>query len=539
MIGVFGGSLPQLVSQAEAEAGTVADPRTFTPERVKEAIDALSAIGLVTTKGDILVRNATELIRLAVGVDGQQLEADAATDPGIKWKTPIRFFDFPYRATTNTQTPPPNSGRLIWDDSDQTAATELFLSTTTDAGSTITELLDLVAKSGVQVTIFDRSDLSLRITYIMTADGIDNGTYFTLPVSFDDNTTTFSNNQNLTVLFNTGPQVAAVFGEVQTAPLLAGHALDLIRVTNDETKFEFVDLSLDDIDETGTKKIFTNAERTKLGNLNDGYKGFFATPLALTTAFPTAANGDFATVGSTDTLWAWDGDTTAWVDTDSNSLGDMLKTTYDPTSINGDAFDMANMVESANEKIFSNAERTKLGDIELNATQDQSNAEIEAAYNAQVTVVSQAEAEAGTSTTVRRWTAERVKQAIEALMTEVVPNINFSYTGENGDGAETKSATYETVAAFIFEGSTALAAITSIKAIASADGSTSADIRVFDATNSLVIAELTGFTNATPEIINLGSISNVPAGEALFELQMLRDGGGGDRGLCSSLQVKF
>jgi len=49
------------------------------------------------------------------------------------------------------------------------------------------------------------------------------------------------------------------------------------------------------------------------------------------------------------------------------------------------------------------------------ATADQTDAEIETAYNNQVAVVGQAEAEAGTATTVRRWTAQRVKQAIEAL----------------------------------------------------------------------------------------------------------------------------
>ncbi len=52
-----------------------------------------------------------------------------------------------------------------------------------------------------------------------------------------------------------------------------------------------------------------------------------------------------------------------------------------------------------------------------NATADQTDSEIETAYNAQVSVVSQAEAEAGTSTTVRRWTAQRIAQAIAALNT--------------------------------------------------------------------------------------------------------------------------
>lgn len=53
--------------------------------------------------------------------------------------------------------------------------------------------------------------------------------------------------------------------------------------------------------------------------------------------------------------------------------------------------------------------------IEDGATADQSDAEIETAYNNQVAVVSQAAAEAGTSTTVFRWTPQRVSQAIAAL----------------------------------------------------------------------------------------------------------------------------
>jgi len=67
--------------------------------------------------------------------------------------------------------------------------------------------------------------------------------------------------------------------------------------------------------------------------------------------------------------------------------------------------------------LLSSADKTKLDGIETGATADQSDSEIETAYNNQVSVVSQAEAEAGTSTTVRRWTAERVAQAIAALET--------------------------------------------------------------------------------------------------------------------------
>lgn len=45
--------------------------------------------------------------------------------------------------------------------------------------------------------------------------------------------------------------------------------------------------------------------------------GWYATESALTTAYPTATDGDWAIVGSTDTVWVWDSDTTAWVDTDT------------------------------------------------------------------------------------------------------------------------------------------------------------------------------------------------------------------------------
>lgn len=47
--------------------------------------------------------------------------------------------------------------------------------------------------------------------------------------------------------------------------------------------------------------------------------------------------------------------------------GDMVKTTYDPTNKNGDAFAMENMVEGTTNKIFTATERTKLSGIADNA----------------------------------------------------------------------------------------------------------------------------------------------------------------------------
>lgn len=54
----------------------------------------------------------------------------------------------------------------------------------------------------------------------------------------------------------------------------------------------------------------------------------------------------------------------SWEDTGS---GDMLKSTYDPGSVEDNAFDMDNMVEGTTTKILTSTERTKLAGIETGA----------------------------------------------------------------------------------------------------------------------------------------------------------------------------
>lgn len=43
-------------------------------------------------------------------------------------------------------------------------------------------------------------------------------------------------------------------------------------------------------------------------------KGYFANPAALQESVPTGVDGDYAIIGTTDTIWMWDSDTQAWVD---------------------------------------------------------------------------------------------------------------------------------------------------------------------------------------------------------------------------------
>lgn len=52
-------------------------------------------------------------------------------------------------------------------------------------------------------------------------------------------------------------------------------------------------------------------------SIGQGQLGWYATPQALRSAHPTGQNGQWAIVGTTDTIWTWDRDTSAWVDSGS------------------------------------------------------------------------------------------------------------------------------------------------------------------------------------------------------------------------------
>lgn len=84
---------------------------------------------------------------------------------------------------------------------------------------------------------------------------------------------------------------------------------------------------------------------------------------------------------------------------------------------------------------FTNAQFTKLGAIENAATADQTDGEIETAYQTQVPLIAQATAESGIATAIESWSALRVKQAIVALASQVgyygVMSCQIGVTGES------------------------------------------------------------------------------------------------------------
>ena len=66
----------------------------------------------------------------------------------------------------------------------------------------------------------------------------------------------------------------------------------------------------------------------------------------------------------------------------------------------------------------------------------------------------------------------------------------------------------------------------------------SGSIRIYDATNSLQIAELVAFTDGSVTIKDLGTIGNLPTGEAILEIQLKKTSGGG-AAFCSAMSMLF
>lgn len=154
-----------------------------------------------------------------------------------------------------------------------------------------------------------------------------------------------------------------------------------------------------------------------------------------------AGSGDVVgPAGAVDSrIAAFDGVTGKLLKDGGNTIAEVLARANHTGSQSADT-----ITDGTANKVFTAANSTKLGAIESGATADQSASEIETAYNSQVSAVSQVEAEAGVATTVRRWTAERVKQAIVALETpgDVWVSVPAAWNSAGGDGYVAADNTY-------------------------------------------------------------------------------------------------
>lgn len=129
------------------------------------------------------------------------------------------------------------------------------------------------------------------------------------------------------------------------------------------------------VDKEANKQLseqnYTTAEKNKLANLTDNFKGGYNNATERNAELPNPQDNWYVLQFDTDTFWFYKDN--VWTDTASKSTGDMLKSIYDPTGINGDAFSMANMVETLEKKIFTRLEREKLAGIEAGAEKNKVN----------------------------------------------------------------------------------------------------------------------------------------------------------------------
>lgn len=90
------------------------------------------------------------------------------------------------------------------------------------------------------------------------------------------------------------------------------------------------------------------------------------------------------------------------------------------------------------------------------------------------------------------------------------------------------NTTYKVASYFVFPGSIAAGTPSSIKAIATIGTADSFDARIYDYTNSKVIAEIVGSTNASiVDSVDMGALSNIPSQPATWEVQIRRNSGNG------------
>lgn len=129
-----------------------------------------------------------------------------------------------------------------------------------------------------------------------------------------------------------------------------------------------------------------------------------------------------------------------------------------------------------------------------------------------------------------------IESAIEDLQDEVEAARrvrNYSYSDEGGNiGLVNNSSSYKTVQIVLFEGSSVVGEPSEIKVVIRSSGGGNKGIRIVDITNNNTICELTGFSDSDYTIKDLGNISNISTGEAIWEIQLKKS-------YCAALSIKF
>jgi hypothetical protein len=103
-----------------------------------------------------------------------------------------------------------------------------------------------------------------------------------------------------------------------------------------------------------------------------------------------------------------------------------------------------------------------------------------------------------------------------------------------------KAKTYTIMATFIFPGSNQIGTIKNVNIISYMDSKVpSYSVRLFDTTNGVTIVENTGMTDTSQNIQTLGTVSNVPTGQSIIELQVKTDDGSNKNIYVESISIHY
>ncbi|MCH7928652.1 MAG: hypothetical protein IID03_11855 [Candidatus Dadabacteria bacterium] len=266
---------------------------------------------------------------------------------------------------TSTTEADPGSSAFRLNSATPASVTELFISTTSNSGADISAILSEL-KSGN--TLYARQiDDQTKNLVLNVVSIVDNTTWFKITVTVDDSTT----------LFGSGKEIAIIF---MFSGMSAG---DMTKAVYDPTSINGDAFLMSNMVETAGEKILTSAERTAI--------------IANTAKVTNANHSGDAT-----------GDTVLTIADNAVTLAKMADMAT--ASLLG-----RNTAATGDPEVLSATTARSLLNVENGSTADQTNSEIETAYNAQVGAMSQATAEAGTSTTIERVTAQRIAQAISKL----------------------------------------------------------------------------------------------------------------------------
>lgn len=120
---------------------------------------------------------------------------------------------------------------------------------------------------------------------------------------------------------------------------------------------------------------------------------------------------------------------------------------------------------------------------------------------------------------------------VDALSGELADPQKQKALAFGGEPLSTQQGSYTTFYHFVFPGTTKMGTPSAIKVLlAEINNPSSVRVRIRDITNSNTIAEQTGLTPPTyPNLTiqDMGTLSNLPSGEAIFLVEASRVGGGG------------